>query len=87
MASDLKQGPEEAAAAGLVYVHDADPGIHRRKAGKGFTYIGPEGRKIDDARTEDRIAKLVIPPAWTDVWICLDPRGHIQATGRDQRGR
>ena len=87
MASDILQGSEEAAAAGLIYVHDTDPGIHRRKTGKGFTYVDPEGRKIDDARSEDRIAKLVIPPAWTDVWICPDPRGHIQATGRDQRGR
>ena len=87
MPSDALQGPEEASAAGLIYVHDSDPGIGRKKAGKGFVYVGPDGKKIDDARTEDRIAKLVIPPAWTDVWICSDPRGHIQATGRDQRGR
>ena len=87
MPSDVLQGPDEASAAGLVYVHDTDPGIGRRKAGKGFAYLDAEGRKIDDARTEDRIAKLVIPPAWTNVWICAEPRGHIQATGRDQRGR
>ena len=87
MPSDVQQGQEEAAAAGLVYVHDTDPGIRRRKAGKGFTYVDAEGRKIDDARILDRIAKLVIPPAWTNVWICADPRCHIQATGRDQRGR
>ena len=87
MQSDISQGPEEASAAGLVYVHDSDPGIRRRKAGKGFAYVDAEGREIDDARTEDRIAKLVIPPAWIDVWICPNPRGHIQATGRDQRGR
>ena len=87
MASDVEQGAEEASAVGLVYVHDSDPGIRRRKAGKGFSYVDAKGRKIDDARTEDRIAKLVIPPAWTDVWICPEPRGHIQATGRDQKGR
>jgi DNA topoisomerase-1 len=87
MPSDLMQGPEEAEAAGLVYVHDSDPGIRRRKAGEGFRYVDAEGRPLADARTEDRIAKLVIPPAWTDVWICPDRRGHIQATGRDQRGR
>ena len=86
MPSDVAQSAEEAAAAGLVYVHDADPGIRRREAGEGFGYIDPDGHVVD-ARTEDRIAKLVIPPAWTDVWICTDRRGHIQATGRDQRGR
>ena len=87
MPSDVLQGPQEAAAAGLVYVHDTDPGIRRRKAGKSFRYVDADGRPVDDARTWDRIARLVIPPAWTDVWICRDARGHIQATGRDQRGR
>ena len=87
MPSDLTQGPEEASAAGLVYVHDSDPGIARRNAGKGFRYLDLDGDPIEDARTLDRIAGLVIPPAWTDVWICPDHRGHIQATGRDQRGR
>ena len=87
MPSDVLTGPEEASAAGLVYVHDTDPGLARRKAGKGFAYVDADGRVVESARTEDRIAKLVIPPAWTDVWICADPRGHIQATGRDQRGR
>jgi DNA topoisomerase-1 len=83
----LLEGPEEASAAGLVYVHDIDPGLSRRKAGKGFRYLDPDGAPIEDAGALDRIAKLVIPPAWTEVWICPDPRGHIQATGRDQRGR
>jgi DNA topoisomerase-1 len=87
MPFDVLQGPDEASAAGLVYVHDADPGIGRRRSGKGLAYLDPEGRAIEDARTLDRIAGLVIPPAWTKVWICPDPRGHIQATGRDQRGR
>jgi DNA topoisomerase-1 len=73
--------------AGLRYVTDALPGVRRRRAGKGFTYIGPGGRRITDA---DRIAwfkRLAIPPAWTDVWISPIKRGHIQATGRDARGR
>ena len=87
MPSDAQLGPEEASAAGLVYVHDTDPGIRRQAAGKGFAYKDPDGKPVKDARTEDRIAKLVIPPAWTDVWICPDARGHIQATGRDQKGR
>ena len=87
MPSDVLQGPEEASAVGLVYVHDTDPGIRRRKAGRGFIYVDVHGRRIQDARTLDRIAKLVIPPAWSDVWICPDACGHIQATGRDQRRR
>jgi DNA topoisomerase-1 len=73
--------------AGLTYVHDDDPGIARLKSGAGFTYRDAHGRTIRDARELDRIRALVIPPAWTNVWICPDPRGHIQATGRDQRGR
>lgn len=92
MASDISDSPsaqlspEEVKAAGLRYVSDHDAGIRRRRAGSGFSYRGPEGEPIDDEDL-DRIRKLAIPPAWTDVWICPDPRGHIQATGRDQRGR
>ena len=76
-----------AAEAGLRYITDDRPGVRRRRAGKGFTYLGPDGRRIADA---DRIAwfnGLAIPPAWTDVWISPIKRGHIQATGRDARGR
>jgi len=73
--------------AGLRHVSDADPGIRRRRAGKGFTYLGPDGRTIRDRETLSRIRALAIPPAWTDVWICPSARGHIQATGRDARGR
>ena len=80
-------GLAEVDAAGLVYVHDDDPGIRRRRAGKGFAYRTPEGKPLTDAKTLDRIRKLVIPPAYTDVWICPNPKGHIQATGRDQKGR
>jgi DNA topoisomerase-1 len=63
------------------------PGIRRGKAGRGFTYAHPSGRPVKDAVTLERIRKLAIPPAWTDVWICTDPDGHLQATGRDARGR
>jgi len=73
--------------AGLRYVSDAGPGITRVRAGKGFVYRDPRGRVIREARTLARIRSLVIPPAWTGVWICPSPHGHIQATGRDARGR
>lgn len=77
----------EAAEIGLAYVSDGTPGIRRRRRGKGFSYTGPEGAPVRDAETLARIRSLAIPPAWTDVWICPDPLGHIQATGRDARGR
>jgi len=73
--------------AGLRYVSDAQPGIRRKKAGKGFYYVDADGKRIRDKDTLKRIRALVIPPAWTDVWICANPRGHLQATGRDARGR
>ncbi|HEY0647791.1 MAG TPA: DNA topoisomerase IB, partial [Phenylobacterium sp.] len=73
---------------GLSYVSDTDPGIRRRKArGHGFNYLDPKGRPVTDERTLERIRSLVIPPAWTDVWICPRANGHIQAVGRDARGR
>ena len=82
---------------GLVYVSDQARGIRRvrrssRKKGRktappGFHYVGPSGRRIRDARTLARIASLAIPPAYEDVWICANPKGHLQATGRDARGR
>ena len=78
---------ESARAAGLRYTTDAKPGIRRRRYGHGFRYLSADGRPVRDAAELDRIRKLVIPPAWTDVWICPDPRGHLQATGRDARGR
>jgi DNA topoisomerase-1 len=74
-------------AAGLTYVSDLDPGIRRRKAGHGFNYRDADGKPVTDEPTLDRIRHLVIPPAWTDVWIAPTARGHIQATGRDARGR
>jgi DNA topoisomerase-1 len=73
--------------AGLRYVSDDRPGIARRRAGKGFVYLDAKGKRITDEATLSRIRALVLPPAWTDVWICPHPRGHIQATGRDDRGR
>ena len=80
--------PEDVAReAGLRYAHDDRPGITRRRAGTGFSYRDREGATIRDQATLARIRALAIPPAWTDVWICPDPRGHIQATGRDARGR
>jgi DNA topoisomerase I len=76
-----------ARAAGLRYVTDARPGIRRKHAGKGFAYVGPDGSSVRDEAELQRIRALAVPPAWTDVWICVDPRGHIQATGRDARRR
>jgi DNA topoisomerase-1 len=79
----------EAAAheAGLHYVSDAAPGLRRVRRGKGFSYVDADGATVHDEAVRARIGALVIPPAWTDVWICKDPRGHLQATGRDARGR
>ncbi|MFN2483605.1 MAG: DNA topoisomerase IB [Candidatus Limnocylindria bacterium] len=81
--------PEREAAreAGLRYGDDARPGIRRRRRGRAFSYVAPDGRPINDERDLRRIKALAIPPAWTDVWIAPDQRGHIQATGRDARGR
>ncbi|MBO0740364.1 MAG: DNA topoisomerase IB [Hyphomicrobiaceae bacterium] len=80
--------PKEAAQyAGLVYVSDERPGIRRHRAGKGFRYANPDGTRLADPAALKRIKSLVIPPAWTDVWISPQPNGHIQATGRDAKGR
>jgi DNA topoisomerase-1 len=78
---------ESAQAAGLRYVSDTQPGIRRKKAGKGFTYVGTDGKTIRDEKELTRVRSLAVPPAYTDVWICPNPNGHIQATGRDARGR
>ncbi|HSL84885.1 MAG TPA: DNA topoisomerase IB [Thermoanaerobaculia bacterium] len=80
--------PEAAAeAAGLRYVLDEEPGIRRRRCGRGFTYLAPDGETVRDPAERRRFAELAIPPAWTEVWICRHPDGHLQATGRDDRGR
>ena len=78
---------EAAREAGLRYVSDESPGIRRKRAGKSFTYADADGATIRDEETLKRIRSLAIPPAWNDVWICPSPRGHLQATGRDARGR
>jgi DNA topoisomerase-1 len=78
---------ESAQAAGLRYVSDTTPGIRRKKAGTGFSYIGSGGKAIRNPAELARIRSLAIPPAYTDVWICPIPNGHLQATGRDARGR
>lgn len=74
-------------AARLHHSDPSRPGIRRIRKGRGFTYQAPDGSTIRDERQKSRIANLVIPPAWTDVWICPDPAGHLQATGIDDRGR
>jgi DNA topoisomerase I len=78
---------QSAKTAGLRYVTGEGRGIRRRRSGTGFVYVGPEGRTIRDPQELRRIKSLAIPPAWRDVWICPDSRGHLQATGRDAKGR
>lgn len=84
---DLLQSEDLARAAGLTFSDDARPGIMRRRVGKGFAYYDAKGALIRDKATLDRIRAIVIPPAWEKVWIAPNKRGHIQATGRDARGR
>ena len=76
-----------AKAVGLRYVRDHEPGIRRMKAGKGFRYVKADGTAVRDEAALRRIRSLVIPPAWTDVWICATDDGHLQAVGRDAKGR
>jgi DNA topoisomerase-1 len=85
--SPLVDPPAAAREAGLVYVSAGDPGYRRRKSGNGFRYLDEHGRTIADPAMLRRIRSLVIPPAWTDVWICPRENGHLQAVGRDARGR
>ncbi|MET0329785.1 MAG: DNA topoisomerase IB [Luteimonas sp.] len=76
-----------ARAAGLRWVSDEQPGLSRRRAGKGFSYRDADGHAVRDRATLDRVRMLAIPPAYRDVWICAAANGHLQATGRDARGR
>ena len=76
-----------ARSAGLRYVSDCQPGLRREMGSLGFRYKRTDGRLVRNAADLKRIRSLAIPPAWTDVWICRDPKGHLQATGRDARGR
>jgi DNA topoisomerase-1 len=78
---------QSAEVAGLRYVRDDRPGIRRIRSGTGFRYVDPDSNAVTDQATLKRIRSLVIPPAWTDVWICSSPHGHIQAVGRDAKGR
>jgi DNA topoisomerase-1 len=84
--SAVDEAIEAALEAGLRYSSDTEPGIRRLRRGSGFRYVAPGGR-APSARDLERIRSLAIPPAYQDVWICTDPRGHLQATGRDARGR
>ncbi len=83
----LQPGTSSADSAGLVYVSEGEPGIRRRRAGRGFVYIDCHGQKVTDDETLRRIRSLAVPPAWTGVWISPVEDGHMQATGRDERGR
>ena len=85
--SAIPAAVDSAKAAGLRYVSDAKPGIQRKRCRSGFRYIGTNGRPLRDKEGLAHIKSLVIPPAWTDVWISPIPNGHLQATGRDARGR
>jgi DNA topoisomerase-1 len=87
LATLLAEPSKSAQVAGLYYVTDNSVGIRRKRAGKGFRYSGPDGRPIHDPQELRRIKALAIPPAWTEVWICPLPQGHLQATGRDAKGR
>ncbi len=86
-AQDNEPAAQAAREAGLRYVSDIQPGIARRRAGSSFHYRLPDGAAVRDEDTLTRIRQLAIPPAYTEVWICIDPRGHLQATGRDARRR
>lgn len=86
-AATLREVRRIARAAGLVYVSDDQPGISRRRAGRGFSYRDPDGARIADRDTLQRIRALAIPPAYSEVWICSRADGHLQATGRDTRRR
>ena len=86
--AEIKVAPDVSAkAAGLRHVTDAKPGFTRKARGKSFVYLGPDGKPIGDPDHLARIKSLVIPPAWTEVWICPRADGHLQATGRDAKGR
>ncbi len=79
--------PIRRSEAALRYVNCDEPGLTRRRCGRGFAYFDATGAPVRDPAEKRRVAALAVPPAWTDVWLCIDPRGHIQATGRDEKGR
>ena len=81
------ESAQMAVEAGLLYVSCEEPGIRRVRAGKGFYYLTPENRRLNSTSELKRIRSLAVPPAYENVWICVSPRGHLQATGHDARGR
>ncbi len=83
----VEESRQAAKTAGLRYVSDRSPGISRQRVGSRFRYVTPQGRTLRDKPELQRIRSLAIPPAWTDVWVCALANGHLQATGRDARGR
>lgn len=83
----LADPPAAAKAAGLRYVTDSKPGIRREKDGESFRYLDAKDEPVEDEATLKRIKALAIPPAWQEVWICAQANGHLQATGRDAKGR
>ena len=87
LAKAIAVEPRTLKEAGLVYVSDEEPGLRRRKSGKHFVFFDTDGKRIRDEKVIARIRRLAIPPAYTDVWICSRENGHLQATGRDARGR
>jgi DNA topoisomerase I len=87
LAPTVEAAKQVAAEAGLRYVSDRKPGFSRRKAGQGFVYLDENGKKLSDKTHLERIKNLVIPPAWTEVWICSTANGHLQVTGRDAKKR
>src|ERR1700733_10439487 len=87
LSGSAAEAAQMAIEAGLIYVSDTEPGIRRLRVGRGFRYVTPENRRLEAEKDLKRIASLAIPPAYRDVWITMKPRGHLQATGRDARGR
>ncbi|MFN2417901.1 MAG: DNA topoisomerase IB [Candidatus Limnocylindria bacterium] len=87
MTIEIADAEVHAREAGLRYVSDTMPGVRRKRTGKAFSYIGPDGERIADRARIAWFKRLAIPPAWTDVWICPSRTGHLQATGRDAKGR
>jgi DNA topoisomerase I len=88
----VKEGPDQdpersALAAGLRYVSDSSPGITRKNSGTSFAYYDQDGKRVRGSTELKRIRSLAIPPAWKNVWVCKRPNGHLQATGRDAKGR
>jgi DNA topoisomerase-1 len=86
-APSAAESAQMAVDAGLLYVSCQEPGIRRMRAGKGFYYLTPANRRLSSASELRRIESLAVPPAYENVWICISPRGHLQATGQDARGR